>query len=208
MSSRRWVLAGLLALAVATPAGAEERRVPVKKVFPYLDAYLRIPAGQRSRFVPVYVFAKTRPTGLWVVEGAARMPLPIGADGRVLRLPTGEQMERGEVLVSGADKARYSVRLEMHPLIAPAAEMDAASLAAAVAQAGAAVKAFAGPLSFAAPKFSGVLFQGGAQGEVIYADGRRATLPLDKGVARFNPADHPGARVVHFTKAPASLIID
>ena len=208
MSSRRWVLAGLLALGAATSAGAEERRVPAKKVFPYLDAYLRIPPAQRSRFTPAYVFIKTRPTALWLVEGAARTPLPVDAEGRVLRLPNAEQIERGEILVSGPDKARYSVRLEMHPLVAPAAEMDAASLSAAVSQASAAAKSLAGPLSFAAPKFSGVLFPGGAQGEVIYANGRRAALPLDKGVARFNPADHPGARVIRFARAPEGLIID
>ena len=38
MSARRWVLAGLLALATTTSAAAEERRIPAKKVFPYLDA--------------------------------------------------------------------------------------------------------------------------------------------------------------------------
>ena len=145
---------------------------------------------------------------MWLIDGAPRTPLPIRADGRVLRLPTVEQIDHGEILVSGPHKARYSVRLEMHPLVAPAAEMDAASLAAAVGQAASAVKSLAGPLSFAVPKFSGVLFPGGTQGEVIYADGHRAALPLDKGAARFNPADHPGARVIRFARAPEGLIID
>ena len=206
MASRRGLLAGLIAL-VATTAAAEERRVPAKKVFPYLDAYLRIPPAQRSRFTLSYQFRAARPEAMWLIDGETRLTLPVAADGRIGRLPTAAQIDHAQVLVSGPPKTRYSIALSIEPLIAPAPDLDAAALAAAVAQAAGAIKAFAGPMQFAVPKPDAVSFPGAVGGEVIYADGRRTPLPLEKGVARFAPADHPGARVLHFRTAPGRLVI-
>ena len=217
-SSRRALLAGLallalapLALANVSAAHAEERRVPATKVFPYLDAYLRIPPAGRSRFTLGYQFKAARPDGLWLIDGETRTPLPITPDGRIARLPTAAQIDRAQVLVAGPPKTRYAIALNIEPLLAPpvgpAPDLDAATLTAAVTQAAAAIKAFAGPLRFVLPRPDAVSFPGALGGEVIYADGRHAPLPLDKGVARFAPADHPGARVVRFKAAPGRMVI-
>ena len=213
-SSRRALLAGLallalapLALANVSAAHAEERRVPAKKVFPYLDAYLRIPPAGRSRFTLGYQFKAARPDGLWLIDGETRTPLPITPDGRIARLPTAAQIDRAQVLVAGPPKTRYAIALNIEPLLASAPDLDAATLTAAVSQAAAAIKAFAGPLRFVLPRPDAVSFPGALGGEVIYADGRHAPLPLDKGVARFAPADHPGARLVRFKAAPGRLVI-
>lgn len=104
-------------------------------------------------------------------------------------------------------KTRYSIALNIEPLIAPAPDLDAATLTAALAQAAAAIKAVAGPLRFTLPKLDAVSFPGAVGGEVIYADGRHVPLPVDKGVARFAPADHAGAKAVRFKVAPGRLVI-
>lgn len=206
--SRRRALAATAAFLVAGPAAAAERLVPAKKVFPYLDAYLRIPPAGRSRFSLAYVLVKDRPTGLWIVDGAQRTPIPVSADGRLLRLPTAAQWESGQVALSGPDGAKYGVTLKLEALVPPAAEMDAAALAAAVTQANAGVKAAMGVASLVIPKVDSVVFPGVTAGEVVYADGRRAALPLVKGAPSFEPAKHAGARAVRFAKAPSGAILD
>jgi hypothetical protein len=207
MLSRRALIAAFVSLVVVSPVAAEERRVPAKKVFPYLDAYLRIPAAQRSRFTLGYVMKGARPAGLWLIDGETRTPIGIGPDGRLQRLPNLQQVEHGEILIAGQAKAKYSVGLEIEPLVAPAADMDAASLTAAVGQAAAAIKGLAGPLSLVLPKITGIRFAGGTGGEVVYADGRRAALPVERDRAVFKPAAHPAARTIHFAKPPVQLQI-
>ena len=47
-TARRVVLTGAAALALAGPAAAANRMVPARKLFPYLDAYLRLPPAKRN----------------------------------------------------------------------------------------------------------------------------------------------------------------
>ena len=56
MTARRAVLAGLAALSLAGRAEAAAKVVDAKKVFPFLDAYLKLPPADRSRFRLVYTF--------------------------------------------------------------------------------------------------------------------------------------------------------
>ena len=204
---RRAVLAGAAALALAGSARADERLVPARKVFPYLDAYLRIPPAKRSRFSLSYVLVKDRPTAIWLVDGQQRIAVPVSADGRLLRLPTAAQWEAGQVAISGPAGAKYGVSLKLEALVPPAAEMDAATLAAAVAQANDGVKTAMGIASLVIPKIDSVAFQGVSSGDVIYADGRRAALPLVKGVPTFEPAKQAGAKTLRFAKAPSALLL-
>ena len=55
--------------------------------------------------------------------------------------------------------------------------MDAATLAAAVAQANDGIKTAMGVASLVIPKIDGVAFQGVSSGDVIYASGRAARRP-------------------------------
>ena len=205
---RRTVLAGVVALSLAGPAAAVDRMVPAKKIFPYLDAYLRLPAAKRSRFTPTYVLIKDRPTGLWIVDGAQKTAIPISVDGHLLRLPTAAQWDAAQVQVSGPDGAKYGITMKLEALATPATEMDAAGLAAAVTQANDGIKSAMGLAGLMAPKVDSVVFQGVAAGEVIYADGRRAALPVVKGAPAFEPARHAGARTLKFAKAPSALQLD
>jgi hypothetical protein len=206
-TSRRALLAGLAALAIAAPAHAADKLVDLKKVFPYLDIFLKMPPAERSRFGPSYTFTQEgRPISLpmWIVDGGVRTPLPL-VDGRAERLPTAAQLEHGKLAIAADEKVKFGVRMDIVPLVAPAAEMDARELNAAVAQAAAGVKKAAGPLGFMAPKITKVLFHGASSGEVRFADGRRAALPLEKGTPVYNPANFPGAVALRFARPPASL---
>ena len=134
-TARRVVLTGAAALALAGPAAAANRMVPARKLFPYLDAYLRLPPAKRTRFAPAYVLTKDRPTGLWIVDGAQKFALPIGPEGRLLRVPTAAQWESAQVEVSGPEGAKYGITMKLEALAPLGQEYDAAGLAAAIAQA-------------------------------------------------------------------------
>lgn len=207
---RRAVLAGMAATLVAAPAAAAGKLVEAKKVFPFLEAYWKLPPAERSRFRMAYAFKLDgRPLtgGMWLVDGAQRVALPLRADGRVERLPTLAQLDRAKIQVDVPEKSKVGVSLSLEPAMAPAAEMDARELAAAVAQAQVGAKKAAGLMALAMPKIRGVAFHGVASGEAELADGRRVALPLVKGVVSFDPKAMARARVLRFPRAPARVEI-
>ena len=179
--SRRAVLTGAAALALAGPAAAADRLVPAKKLFPYLDAYLRLPPAKRSRFVPTYILAKDRPAGLWIVGGAQRIALPIAADGKVLRLPTAAQWETAQIQVSGPEGAKYGISMQLEALAPLATEFDAAGLATSIAQANEGIRSAMGIAGLMAPKTERVAFKGVAAGDAVFPDGRSVLLPVVDG---------------------------
>ena len=76
------------AVAISGPARAADKVVELKKVFPYLDAYLSLPPAERSRFSLFYAFRQDgRPLAapVWIVDGARRTPLTL-VEGRAERL--------------------------------------------------------------------------------------------------------------------------
>ncbi len=204
-ASRRTLLAGVLALA-AFPAVASDKLVDPKKVFRYLDEYLKLPAAERSRFrINYYLHLGPQPltAPVWLVEGATKTPVPLRAsDGRVERLPTAAQLANAKIQIGVEEGAKLGLSIGIETLAAPTAEMDARDVAAALAQAAAGVKKAAGIMAMAMPKLTQVSFPGVASGEVITADGKRSPLPLVKGAPTFKPADFRNARTLKFPKAP------
>jgi hypothetical protein len=216
-ASRRAVLLGFSAaatLAVPTlasgPAAAAGKSVDAKKVFPYLDAYLKLPPAERSRFRLSYLFlrdGKPLAAPVWLVDGAARTPIPLRADGAAARLPTLAQLDGAKVEIDVEPGTKLGVHMVMEPAMAPAAEMDARDLAAAYAQCATGIKKSLGILAMAMPKLQGLLFVGVPSGEAELADGRRVPLPVVKGVVGFNPAAMPGAKTLRFPRAPGRVEI-
>jgi hypothetical protein len=211
--SRRGLILAAAAAAVAGPALAEEKVVSLAGRFPFLDTYLKIPAGQRTRFTLGYYFtSEGKPvTGVkvWIIENGARTLLPIGPDGRVLRLPTLAQLKsKAQLAIEGPSDRKYGITLNVEPIARPAVELDAQDLALAVSQAAFGAKSAAGLLGFVVPKMERVYFNKAKGATVIYADGRRAPLPLfQKKVPVFDPADHKGAKTIVFTQAPVQMSI-
>ena len=216
MSSRRFVLAALAAFVLCAQAQAGERTValPVKKLFPYLDAYLSLPPAERSRFAMAYrVLVDGKPAAglrLFVVDGGQRTSLSIDATGRIGRQPSLAQLRSNDakVEVTGPEGHKFGLRLDIEPLAAPAAEMDAHALALACQQATAGAKKAAGVMGFAAPRLDRVVFEGASGGQAVTADGRAVALAVVKGEPVFDPAKLPDARVLRFARAPRRLLLD
>jgi hypothetical protein len=206
-ASRRTLLTGAFAL-LALPAAASDKLVDPNKVFPYLAAYLKLPAAERSRFRTTYSFhngPQPLVVPVWLVEGDKRTQLPLAPDGQAQRLPTVAQLQTAKLQVDVPAGTKLGVTLSIEPLMRPAAEMDAREVAAALAQAAVGVKKAAGLMAMAMPKLTQISFLGVPSGEVILADGKRAALPLLKGVPSFAPADFPTAKTLRFPKAPTKL---
>ncbi|WP_293904872.1 hypothetical protein [Phenylobacterium sp.] len=179
-------------------------------MFPYLEAYLKLPAAERTRFRMAYLFTREgQPltAAVWLLEGATRTPLPLRADGRVERLPTLAQLDAAKVQIDVPEGTKLGVILSIAPAMAPAVELDARELAASVAQAAVGARKAAGIMAMAMPRLQEVSFLGVASGEVEFGDGRRAALPLVKGAPTFNPATLPGAKTLRFPKPPSRLDI-
>jgi hypothetical protein len=201
----------LLVLAIAGPAAAAGKQVEAAKVFPRLDAYLKLPPAERSRFtIAYYLHVGPQPltAPMFLVEGERRTPVPLRADGKVMRLPTLAQLDKATVEVGVDAATRISNTIGLEPLVAPAADLDARELAAAVAQAGPGMKKIAGVFAMALPTPKAVMFVGAPSGEAELADGRRVPLPLVKGVPAYDPAVLPNARRIRLAKVPTKLDID
>jgi hypothetical protein len=210
MTARRLLVSVLAIAAVAGAARAADKLIDPNKVFPYLAAYWKLPAAERSRFAPAYVFRHNGAplaVPVAIVQGAGANPIPLRADGRVGRLPSLAELQSGKLHVGLDEKDRFTSQMQVEALLRPAARMDARELAAAIEQATAGEKKVAGFVGFMAPKLTEVGFEGVASGEVRFADGRTAPLPIESGFPVFAPAKFPGAVMVVFPKAPTRIQI-
>lgn len=207
--SRRLLLSGLAA-AAAFPATAASKTkvVPLKKLFPYLDAYYALPAASRTRFELVYRLVATgsAAVGVAYVGAGGRVAATLGPDGRILRLPTPAMLKGGyQAELTAPEGVKISLDMEIEPTLRPAAEMDARELSAAIGQAAEGVRKSAGVLGFAAPKMQRVVFKGAQGGVLVTASGRTAPLPVVRGSPVFDPT--PDARTARFTRRPSSMVI-
>lgn len=211
---RRTLVAAALGLsAVPGLALAESKLIPAKKLFPFLDLYLGIPAPERSRFtLGYYLKLDGKPFSgggfTLVAANGARTPLPVGAGGRFARTPSLADLKAGaqvEILRQGAGK--FQLSMEMEPLVPMAETMNAADFTAAIAQCATAIRKNAGLLGFAAPKITQVAFVGVSSGTAVLGGGKTAPLPLLKALPAYSPAALPGASQLKFARAPARAIL-
>lgn len=203
--------AAALLLAAASPALAAEKVVEIGKAFPFLKGYLELPPAERSHFTMAYYLklgSQPLTAPVWIVEGDKRTPLALGPTGRVSRLPSLAQLASAKLAIGLDPATKINTVLGVEPTIAPAADLDAHELAAAIAQAAVGEKKAAGLLAMAMPKLSNVAFVGVTSGEVEFADGRHAALPLVKGAPTYDPAAQPNARRIRLPKTPDKLDIN
>ena len=207
---RALALAALVA-AAAPAAHAAEKAVDAGKIFVRYDAYLALPPAERSHIVMAYYLMqgdKPLAVAASLVDGGVRTPLPIRADGKVLKLPTAAQLATAKVAFALDASAKINLIIGMEPAVAPAADLDARELAAAVAQAAPAAKKIAGLTAFAVPTPKAVRFVDVPSGEAELADGRRVALPMLKGAPAYDPAALPNVRRIHLPKVPRKLDLD
>jgi hypothetical protein len=213
---RRHVLA-LLAAAAAAPglALADDAHQPLTKAFAFLDAYLGLPPGQRSRFYIAYraVRDKRPISGVQaaiVAPGGARTPVAFDGAGRVTRLPSLAELKSGASFEPVG--AAFKLGLELRCAAAASAHIDPAELVAALAQANAAIVKLAGVLAVAVPKLTTAFFPDSGGGQAVMADGRTAPLlvfaaPIIGPVPYFEPAAAVGAKAVLLAHAPSRILL-
>lgn len=210
---RRALIVSAAALAVPVVAVAADRKtVPLKKVFPYYDLYLGIPAAERTRFALVYYLKiNGKPAAgqtLWAVSaGGVRTALTTGPDGRFARLPGLADLQGGTLDVEKARASdQYGVSMEMQPLVRLTETVAAADLVAAMDQCNAAIRKKAGLIGLAVPKMEQVVFPQGA-GLVVLPGGGTAPMSTVRAAPAFRPAAHPGAVAVRFSKIPGRALL-
>jgi hypothetical protein len=200
-----------LTLGLASAAAAATKLIDAGKLFTHYDAYLKLPPAERSHFtMAFYLKSAGQPltAPVFLVEGAQRTPIPLRADGKVLKLPTLAQLGGAKVDLGVEEGAKINETLGLEPLVAPAQDLDARELAAAVAQAGPGMKKIAGIMALALPTPKAVLFVGAPSGEAELDGGKRVPLPILKGFPAYDPAAIPNARRIHLASVPRKLDID
>lgn len=218
---RRRHLLALIAASAATPVAvpgaalADDQREALSKAFPMLEAYLGVPAPERSRFYLAYRAVRDkRPTSdahaAIVSPGGAAAPLAFDRLGFVTRLPSLAELKGGGQFVIAGQP--FKLQPEARCAISPSTRIDAAELTASLAQANAAIAKAAGPLAVVIPKMTAAFFPDAAGARALLADGRETPLPVFNApafgpVAFFEPAKVAGARAVVFAKPPSRILL-
>jgi len=204
------LLAAALLAAIATPALAEKIG-PAAKAFPYLEKFLKVPAGERARVRLGYTLSlNDKPLAnlkaTLIEANGARTPLPVNASGAFERLPTLAQLEGGAKLALDLpEDAKVGTTLNFATQLNPATDYDTRDLTATVTEANTVISRAAGPMGMLLPKMTGIAFVKAAGGVAVFADGRTQPLPLIKETPYFRPENFKGAVRVKLTKSPTKV---
>jgi len=218
---RRALLAALVAAGATTTvpvaASAAASSVPLSKAFAFLDAYYGIAAGRRDRFHMAYYAVRNRRFAPdlkgTIVAGGKRTPLILGRDARVEQLPSLAALKSNATIeFDAAPTDKVGLALALEPNVPSAAHLDARALAAAIAEAEAAVASIAGVLSFAAPKIQVAMFPGANSGQAELDGGRAAPLPVTDNrfwgsAPYFDPSALAGAHAIVLARAPSRILL-
>jgi hypothetical protein len=212
---RRRDMLGALALAAAPGLAFADttRSVPLKDALHFLDLYLTLPAGERTRFYLAYRAVRDgrpapRAEATIVAANGVRTPVGLDREGWVSRLPTLAQLKGDRLEMSGAP---FQFALEMRPTMAPAVRLDPEALSLALAQLNSGI-AKSGSLAFLAPKMTAAFFVDAGGGQALLDSGRTLALPVVKApalgaVPYFEPASAATARAVLLTKTPSRILL-
>lgn len=213
---RRAALAGLLLLvatplALATAQADSGKIVPAAKVFPFLEAMLKVPPAERARIKVTYVLRRDgKPAAgikaTLVETNGARTPLPIDDQGRFERLPTLAQLQgKAQLALDAPADAKFGAAMQLDPVLKPAADYDARELVATVDESNSAIRKAAGAMALMAPQMTGLVFQKADSGVATFPNGSTKPLPVNAGTVVFRPDDFKGAVRVRLAKTPTAV---
>ncbi|MDB5429480.1 MAG: hypothetical protein JWP35_596 [Caulobacter sp.] len=209
--ARRALLAAPAALLMARPALADEKLVPAVKIYAYLEPFLKVPPTERSRVRLDYFLIKDgKPAqgvlAWFVTADGRRTAAPIGADGRLLRIPNLAELQGGVKVAFNLDAtAKMGVRLELGPAMHPAQEMEALELARSIDEVNRVIAKAAGAMALVAPKMAQIVCIGAPSGVAVMPNGSTQPLGIVRGSASYNPFVVKGAVKVRLVKAPSRL---
>jgi hypothetical protein len=197
----------LVLTAQAQTASSESaRQIPVKKLFPYYDLYLGLPPQDRDGFYLEYLIKSSetnlRPRMVYAL-GAVRTPIQLDSKGKILTMPDMTMLRQGKVEVP-ASSPRGEIVLNLEPAVPLSRTIPASAVSNSVTDYTKAISR-AGPLALAIPKLTGIAFRGVSSGQVVFADGRKATLPVERGFPVFRPGQSTmrGAVSLEFPNMPS-----
>lgn len=211
---------GLSLLVLAHGAAAETvtRTIPAKTLFPYLEAYYRLPGNERDHFHLDYVFvSKIAPTEVRIVlkRKAGDVPLPIAPDHHFSTIPTAADIAAGTAAEVTAPKgSQLGMTIVLSETMEPARLLDVATLKTGIDQARNGSKKAAGLLAAAIPDYRVVCFDGTHAGTIALQGG--GTIPLrtftaqgkpGPGTPCFAPEDQPTATQITLDQAPSAMRI-
>lgn len=213
---RRAVASALMSLALAatipSAARAEAGKVaPATKVFSFLEAFLKVPAAERSRIKVTYALMREgkRATGVkatLIEANGVRTPLPIDGEGRFERTPTLAQLQaKAQVSFDVPADTKLGSTMLLDPVLKPAAEYDARELVATVEDSNKAIRKAAGPMALMAPQMDGLKFLTVDSGVAIFPNGSSRPLPVIAGGVVFEPGQFKGASRVRLAKTPSAV---
>jgi hypothetical protein len=213
--NRRIVASALISLAlVATPLAARAdagKVAPATKVFSFLEAFLKVPAAERSRIKLTYALRREGKPAIGVkatlIEAnGARTPLPIDAEGRFERTPTLAQLQaKAQISFDVPADTKLGSTMLLDPMLKPAAEYDARELIATVEDSNRAIRKAAGPMALMAPQMDGLKFLTVESGVAIFPNGSSKPLPVVGGGVVFEPGQFKGASRVRLAKTPSAV---
>lgn len=211
-SFRRAAAASLIALTLASAAWADTgKTVPATKVFPFLEAFLKVPAAERARIKVTYALRRDgKPVSgvkaTLVETSGARTPLPIDDRGRFERTPTLAQLQgKAQVALEAPSDAKFGTAMLLDPVLKPATEYEARELVATVDESNGAIRKAAGPMAMMAPSMEGLAFPKAESGVAVFPNGSSRPLPTDAGTVIFEPDQFKGASRVRLAKAPSAV---
>lgn len=215
---RRRRLLMILATAAAAPRlafAAQSKTLPLDKAFPYLSAYLGLPAAQRSQFYLAYRAVRDKhpaadARATLVAPNGVRTPIAFDRAGFIARLPSLGDLRGGASIE--LDGAPFQLGVELRCAMACATKLDVAALSQSLAQVNQDVVRFAGALSFVVPKFTAAYFPDAGQALAVLVDGRTAGLPVYAApligpVPYIEPAAIAGAKTVVLARAPSRILL-
>ena len=213
---RRAALAGLILtlapLTLASEVWADAgKTVPATKVFPFLEAMLKVPAAERARIKVTYALRREgKPAGgvkaTLIEAGGARTLLPIDDKGRFERLPTLAQLQaKAQLNLDVPADAKFGTAMLLDPVLKPAAEYDARELVATVEESNSAIRKAAGPMALMAPQMTGLAFLKAESGVALFPKGSSKPLSVNAGTVVFRPDDFKGASRVRLAKVPSAV---
>lgn len=201
--------ASAIMLTAAPIAHAQEvQNVPAAKLFPYLEAFLKVPAHERRQVKVSYRLrsANNAPIQATLVDATGgRLPLSVDERGIFTKLPTLAQLQaRPTVELKAAKDSKFSLNMSFMPVLRSATEYEARELAGVVAEGNAVIGKAGGILALAAPKMTGIEFPKSESGVAVFGDGRTQPLPLSDGMPVFRPDQLKGAVKVRLAKPPST----
>jgi len=209
---RRAALAGLLILGFAPLAHADAgKTVPATKVFPFLEALLKLPPADRARIKVTYALRRDGKPAAGVkaalIEASgARTPLPIDDQGRFERLPTLAQLQaKAQLHLDVPAAAKFGTAMLLDPVLKPSTDYDARELVTTVEESNSAIRKAAGAMALMAPQMEGLSFQKAESGVAVFPNGSSRPLPSDAGAVVFEPDQFKGATRVRLAKIPAAV---